>query len=68
MLVLSGCRNGNIKKVDPPPPEPRCGDGDISLVEECEGSNLNAATCKSLGFDDGVYIIGLYMAIFGDAR
>jgi hypothetical protein len=53
VLLLLGCRNGNTKKVDPPPPEPVCGDGDIGLNEECEGSNLKGATCQSLGFDEG---------------
>lgn len=54
LLVLVGCRNGNTKMIEPPRPDPRCGDGDISAVEECEGSNFLGATCKSLGFDEGL--------------
>ncbi len=53
LLMSAGCREGTTKNVDPLPPEPTCGDGNISLVEDCEGSNLRDATCKSLGFDEG---------------
>ena len=53
LLALVSCRGGTTKKVDPLPPPPTCGDGAIGPDEECEGSNLAGATCKSLGFDDG---------------
>lgn len=54
LFAFAGCPE-RIKKVDPPPPDPKCGDELINATigEECEGSNLNEQTCKSLGFDEG---------------
>lgn len=55
MLCLAGlsCRE-RLTTVPPPPPEPRCGDAVINTdAEQCEGSDLNGATCQSLGFDTG---------------
>lgn len=53
LLVLAGC-SGRIRPIDPIP-DAGCGDGLINamLGEECEGSDLNGATCQSLGFDQG---------------
>jgi hypothetical protein len=53
LLVLAGC-SGRIRPIDPIP-DAGCGDGLINamLGEECEGSDLNGATCQSLGFDEG---------------
>ncbi len=55
LVVLAGCKPGGTKKVDPPPPEAVCGDGLLNptLGEQCEGSDLNGASCQSLGFDTG---------------
>jgi hypothetical protein len=36
-----------------PPHAPSCGDGNIDLGENCDGSNLGAKTCVSLGFTGG---------------
>ena len=30
-----------------------CGDGNVDAGEDCDGSDLNGATCTSLGFDEG---------------
>ncbi|MBU1239050.1 hypothetical protein KKF84_12840 [Myxococcota bacterium] len=30
-----------------------CGDGSVELTEECDGTNLNEATCNSLGYHGG---------------
>ncbi len=35
-----------------------CGDGAIGPGEDCEGTNLNGATCQSLGFDMGALACG----------
>ncbi len=32
---------------------PGCGDGDIGIGEQCEGSNLGGSSCSSLGFTGG---------------
>jgi len=55
LLLLPLACSERIKKIDPPPPDPFCGDAVISpqIDEECEGSDLNGATCQSLGFDEG---------------
>ena len=54
LFVVCAC-SGRIKPIDPLPPDAGCGDGLINamLGEECEGSDLNGATCQSLGFDEG---------------
>lgn len=36
-----------------PSPQPACGDSQIEVEEECDGSNLGGASCESLGFDYG---------------
>ncbi len=38
----------------PPPPPPVCGDGIVDAGEDCDGNNLNGASCTSLGFDSGL--------------
>src|SRR4051812_21474914 len=53
LIFVAGCKGPATKKVDPPPPEPKCGDGTINAGEDCEGSDLNGASCQSLGFDEG---------------
>ncbi|MBL8914826.1 MAG: VCBS repeat-containing protein [Archangium sp.] len=55
LIVVAGCRDGGIKMIDmnPPPPPPECGDSIIQDGEDCDGSDLGAATCQSLGFDTG---------------
>ena len=39
------------------PPE-GCGDGAIVFPEQCDGADLGGATCKLVGFDDGVLTCG----------
>lgn len=34
-------------------PVPYCGDGNVDAGEQCDGANLNGASCESLGFDLG---------------
>ncbi|MBL8955455.1 MAG: VCBS repeat-containing protein [Myxococcaceae bacterium] len=55
ILLLALACSGRVKMVEPPPPDPFCGDGVVNPQngEECEGSDLNGASCQSLGFDDG---------------
>ena len=55
LIALLGCRDGGLKMIDvpPPPPPPECGDAIIQEGEDCDGSDLGAATCQSLGFDTG---------------
>jgi cysteine-rich repeat protein len=35
-------------------PPPGCGDGMIVFPEQCDGKDLGGATCKAVGYDDGV--------------
>jgi len=53
LALLASCRDGLTRRVDPPPPAPRCGDGTIDDGEECDGSNLADQTCLTLGFEAG---------------
>ncbi|MCA2981240.1 MAG: VCBS repeat-containing protein, partial [Myxococcaceae bacterium] len=52
-IALLSCRGGTARQVDPPPPEPQCGDGVVDEGETCDGSNLGGQTCQSLGFERG---------------
>lgn len=54
-FLLIACRDANTRRVDPPPviPDPKCGDGNIDMGEDCDGSNMGTGTCQSLGFDTG---------------
>ncbi|MCC6334247.1 MAG: VCBS repeat-containing protein [Myxococcales bacterium] len=54
-LLLLSCKGSGTKPIDvpPPPPEPKCGDGNVDKGEACDLSNLAGATCQSLGFDTG---------------
>ena len=58
LMLLVACKGDTTKKVVPPPPDPKCGDAVINPNEDCEGSDLAGATCKSLGFDDGALACG----------
>jgi hypothetical protein len=53
ILFVTACRETKTGHVELPPPGPACGDGEINPGEECEGSDLGEASCKSLGFDQG---------------
>jgi hypothetical protein len=53
-LLAVSCTDDRVKRFEePPPPEPRCGDGQVNGDEQCEGDQLGEATCKSLGFISG---------------
>ena len=52
-MLLTSCRDGLTRRVDPPPPVPICGDGKIDEGEECDGSNLAEQTCRTQGFEAG---------------
>jgi cysteine-rich repeat protein len=39
-------------------PPAGCGDGAIVFPEQCDGADLGGATCKLVGFDDGVITCG----------
>lgn len=55
MLAVTACRDPNTRPVTMPPPlpTPECGDGLLQEGEDCDASELGAATCQSLGFDTG---------------
>jgi hypothetical protein len=60
LCVMLGCRDSGTRKEPPPPPPEPCGDGIINVPdgEDCEGSDLNGASCQSLGFDTGALVCG----------
>jgi cysteine-rich repeat protein len=39
-------------------PPAGCGDGAIVFPEQCDGADLGGATCKNVGFEDGVLTCG----------
>jgi hypothetical protein len=43
-------RNDGVVTINP---LVRCGDGVVNGVEDCDGTNLNSATCQSEGYDGG---------------
>jgi hypothetical protein len=53
LLALAACRNQGITQKPGPDPMPKCGDGTVDTGEDCDGSNLNGATCQSRGFVTG---------------
>ena len=55
VLAVDACGSGKVNGQHPPDASPgtTCGNGQIEPGELCEGSNLNGATCASLGFDSG---------------
>lgn len=52
-LALAACKGPGVNHQPPPDTTPTCGDGTLNPGEECEGSDLNGATCQSLGYDTG---------------
>ncbi|MBI3184144.1 MAG: VCBS repeat-containing protein [Myxococcales bacterium] len=60
VLALFSCRDdGTQRRREPEPsPDPACNDGKIDQGEDCDGSQLGGATCKSLGFDSGSLACG----------
>ncbi len=52
--LVSACGDDRVQRFEePPPPEPRCGDGERNGEEQCEGEDLGGATCQSQGFIAG---------------
>src|SRR5262245_33410853 len=49
--VIKRCRKAGPASCIPQPPT--CGNGRIDPGEQCDGTNLNGATCTSLGFTNG---------------
>lgn len=49
ILMPTPRRNDNMQRIL----TTQCGNGTIDLGEDCEGSNLDGASCKSLGFFGG---------------
>jgi hypothetical protein len=50
LLCLSGCSQIDVSNCTA---GATCGDGTIDQGEQCDGANLNGATCTSLGFTGG---------------
>ncbi len=48
-MALGACTTEAVDDDD----EPQCGDGEVNGGDECDGTDLNGATCASSGFDDG---------------
>lgn len=44
------CKSGTL----PNPNDQRCGDGNLGLGEECDGTDLNGQNCQSKGFAGGM--------------
>lgn len=45
--------NGYICLGGKPAATPKCGDGKVEGSEQCDKTDLNSSTCKSLGYDSG---------------
>lgn len=52
-LSCAALGNGYICLVGKPATTAKCGDGKVEGAEQCDGTNLNSTTCKSLGYDSG---------------
>lgn len=52
--ATSGTSNSTIESSSTGVPMPVCGDGVVEDIEECDGLNLHAETCFTLGFSSGM--------------
>ncbi len=54
LLAAVGCDDDTTSQDSQP--EPGCGNGTVDGTEECDGYDFGGATCKTLGYPEGVLI------------